>query len=254
MHPLFGGKTLSRLANGVIEAFRLILAFDPSLLEIVFLSLRVSITAIIIATLLGVLLGTFMGLKPEKQTRFLNKLIFTFMGMPPVVAGLIIYLILSRQGPLGVLGLLYTPTAMVIAQVFLASPIIAGLTMVGIRAKGSEVEETARSLGAGSTLAAWTVVRESRYAILGAIISGFSRIVAEVGAVMIVGGNIDGRTRVMTTAIVLETRRGNFEFAIGLGIILLTISFIINSVLYNIQKGGKSNDSGSGSGRTDRHK
>jgi len=232
---------LSRLTEGVIEAFRLILAFDPALLQIVFLSLRVSITAIIVATLLGVPLGTILGLKPEKRTRLLNKLIFTIMGMPPVVAGLIIYLVLSRQGPLGVLGLLYSPAAMIVAQVFLAAPIITGLTMVGIRAKGSEVEETARSLGAGSALAAWTVVRESRIAILGAIITGFSRVVAEVGAVMIVGGNIDGRTRVMTTAIVLETRRGNFEFAIGLGIILLMLSFIINSVLYNLQKGGRDN-------------
>ena len=164
------------------------------------------------------------------------------MGMPPVVAGLIIYLFLSRQGPLGILGLLYSPTAMVIAQVFLASPIVMGLTMVGIRAKGSEIEETARSLGANSALATWTVIRESRIAILGAIITGFSRVVAEVGAVMIVGGNIAGQTRVMTTAIVLETRRGNFELAIGLGIILLALSFIINSILYNIQKGGKSDD------------
>jgi tungstate transport system permease protein len=232
---------LSRLYEGLIEAFRLIIAFDPELLQIVFLSLQVSVMAIILATLLGVPLGTLLGLKPEKKTRFVNKFIFTFMGMPPVVAGLIIYLILSRQGPLGVLGLLYSPTAMIIAQVFLATPIVTGLTMVGIRAKGSEIEEVARSLGAGSALAAWTVVRESRIAILGAIITGFSRVVAEVGAVMMVGGNIAGRTRVMTTAIVLETRKGNFEFAIGLGIILLMLSFIINSVLYNIQRGGKNN-------------
>ncbi len=230
-----------RLYEGIIEAFRLILAFDPALLEIVLLSLRVSVIAIFISTLLGVPLGTLLGLKPEKRTRLINKIIFTFMGMPPVVAGLIIYLILSRQGPLGVLGLLYTPSAMIIAQVFLATPIVTGLTMVGIRAKGSEIEELARSLGAGSALAAWTVVKESRIAILGAIITGFSRVVAEVGAVMIVGGNIAGRTRVMTTAIVLETRKGNFELAIGLGIILLLVSFIINSILYNIQRGGKAN-------------
>lgn len=232
---------MSRLYEGLVEAFRLITAFDPELLQIVFLSLRVSVIAIIIATLLGVPLGALLGMKPEKKTRLVNKIVFTFMGMPPVVAGLIIYLILSRQGPLGVLGLLYSPTAMIIAQVFLATPIITGLSMVGIRAKGSEIEEVARSLGAGSVLSAWTVVRESRIAILGAIITGFSRVVAEVGAVMIVGGNIAGRTRVMTTAIVLETRRGNFELAIGLGIILLLISFIINSVLYNIQRGGKTN-------------
>lgn len=230
---------MSRLFEGVIEAFRLIVSMDPDLLQIVFLSLRVSITAIILATIIGVPLGALLGLKEEKKTRFLNKIIFTFMGMPPVVAGLIIYLILSRQGPLGVLGILYTPTAMVIAQVFLASPLVTGLTMVGIRSKGSDVAETARSLGAGSSLVSWTVIKESRFAIFGAIITGFSRVVAEVGAVMIVGGNIEGRTRVMTTAIVLESRKGNFELAIGLGLILLLISFLVNSILYSIQKGGK---------------
>jgi len=229
------------LLDGLIEAFSLIIALDPDLIQIVFLSLRVSLTAIIVSTLLAVPLGTLLGLKPEKKTRLFNKIIFTFMGMPPVVGGLIIYLLLSRMGPFGVLGLLYSPSAMIIAQVFLATPIITGLTMVGIRAKGSEVEETARSLGAGSFLAAWTVVREARYAILGAVITGFGRVIAEVGAVMLVGGNIAGRTRVMTTAIVLETRKGNFELAIGLGVILLLLSFIINSVLYNVQKGGRSN-------------
>jgi len=232
---------LSRLLDGLIEAFKMIVSLDPALLQIVFLSLRVSGLAIIIAALISIPLGTVIGLKPEKKTSFMNKIIFTFMGMPPVVAGLIIYLILSRQGPLGVLGLLYTPTAMIIAQVFLASPIIIGLTMVGIRAKGPEVEETARSLGAGPGLITWTVIRESRYALLGAVITGFGRIIAEVGAVMIVGGNIAGHTRVMTTAITLETRRGNFELAIGLGLILLLLSFVVNTILYNIQKGGRGN-------------
>ena len=229
------------LIDGLIEAFSLIIALDPELIQIVFLSLRVSLTAIVVSTLLAVPLGTLLGLKPERKTRLLNKIIFTFMGMPPVVGGLIIYLLLSRMGPFGVLGLLYSPSAMIIAQVFLATPIITGLTMVGIRAKGSEVEETARSLGAGSFLAAWTVVREARFAILGAVITGFGRVIAEVGAVMLVGGNIAGRTRVMTTAIVLETRKGNFELAIGLGVILLLLSFVVNSVLYNVQKGGRRN-------------
>jgi len=121
-----GGKILSRLYEGLLEAIRLIISFDPDLLTIVLLSLRVSITAIIISTIIGVPLGALLGLKSEKKTRFFNKLIFTFMGMPPVVAGLIIFLILSRQGPFGVLSLLYTPTAMVIAQVFLSSPIVGG--------------------------------------------------------------------------------------------------------------------------------
>ncbi len=230
---------MSRLLEGLFEAFRLIVSFDPVLMQIVFLSLRVSFTAIVISTIIGVPIGALLGLKNEKKTRLINKIIFTFMGMPPVVAGLIIYLILSRQGPLGVLGLLYSPIAMVIAQVLLALPIITGLTMVGIRTRGGEVEETARSLGASSSLATWTVIKEARYALLGAVITGFSRIIAEVGAVMIVGGNIEGHTRVMTTAITLETRKGNFELAIGLGIILLLISFVVNSFLYNIQKGGK---------------
>ncbi|MFO7952273.1 MAG: ABC transporter permease [Bacillota bacterium] len=232
---------MSRLFEGILEAFHLIFSLDPDLLQIVFLSLRVSILAIIIATLLGVPLGALLGLKPEKKTRFINKVIFTFMGMPPVVGGLIIYLLFSRQGPLGVVGLLYTPSAMVVAQVFLATPIVTGLSLVGVRARGTEVIETARSLGADSMLATWTVVKESRLSILGAIITGLSRVIAEVGAVMIVGGNIAGRTRVMTTAIVLETRRGNFELAIGLGIILLLLAFAINSILYSIQKGGQAN-------------
>ncbi|MEW5785726.1 MAG: ABC transporter permease [Bacillota bacterium] len=230
---------MGRLFEGITEAFRLIIELDPYLLKIVFLSLRVSGAAIILSTLLAVPLGAFLGLRPEKKTRMLSKILFTLMGLPPVVAGLLIYLLLSRQGPLGVLGLLYTPTAMVVAQVALAFPIITGLTLVGIRARGKEIVETARSLGATPLLASWTVIRESRLAIFGAIITGFGRVMAEVGAVMIVGGNIEGHTRVMTTAIVLETSKGHFEQAIGLGLILLVISFVINSLLYSFQKGGE---------------
>ncbi len=230
-----------QLLEGIIEAFRLIISLDANLLQIVFLSLRVSGLAIITGTLFGVPLGALLGLRPENKTRLISKLIFTFMGTPPVVAGLLIYLLISRMGPFGVLGLIYTPTAMIIAQVTLATPIIAGLTMIGVRSKGASVIETAQSLGAGHGLVIWTVIKESRIAILGAIITGFGRIIAEVGAVMIVGGNIAGQTRVMTTAIVLETRKGNFELAIGLGVILLIISFFINSFLYNIQRGGNSN-------------
>ncbi|HOP68633.1 MAG: ABC transporter permease [Dethiobacteria bacterium] len=226
------------LLEGIIQAFKLIITLDPDLMRIVLLSLQVSGAAIIISTLLGVPLGSFLGLKEERKTRLISKIIFTLMGLPPVVAGLLIYLLLSRQGPLGVLGLLYTPTAMIIAQVCLALPIVTGLTMVAVRSTGREVEETARTLGAGRGLAAWTVIRESRISILGAIITGFGRVVAEVGAVMMVGGNIEGHTRVMTTAIVLETGKGNFEFAIGLGLILLLLAFLINSLLYRFQRGG----------------
>jgi tungstate transport system permease protein len=230
---------MPRLLEGILEAFTLIIRLDPELIKIVFLSLRVSGAAIIISTLLGFPLGTWLGLKPEKKTALVNKVIYTLMGLPPVVAGLVIYMLLSRMGLLGVLGLLYTPVAMIIAQVTLALPIVTGLTMVGVRSRGKEVEETARSLGAGPLLSAWTVVRESRISLLGAVVTGFGRVIAEVGAVMMVGGNIEGHTRVMTTAIVLETRKGNFEYAIGLGLILLLLSFLINTFLYRVQRGGE---------------
>lgn len=226
------------LLKGIAEAFSLILALDPYLVQIVLLSLQVSLLAVVFATLAGVPLGTYLGLKAPERTRFVSKLLYTLMGLPPVVAGLVIYLLLSRMGPLGVLGLLYTPTAMIIAQFVLAVPIIAALTMIGIRSRGKEVQETARTLGAGRLLTAWTVVRESRFSIFGAVVTGLGRVIAEVGAVMIVGGNIEGHTRVMTTAIVLETGKGHFELALGLGLILLLISFIINSLLYNLQGGG----------------
>lgn len=227
------------LLKGIIESFSLILTLDPCLMQIVLLSLQVSMMAVFLATLAGVPLGTFLGLKPQERTRFASKLLYTLMGLPPVVAGLVIYLLLSRMGPLGVLGLLYTPTAMIIAQFALAVPIIAALTMIGIRSRGKEVQETAHTLGAGRLLTAWTVVRESRFAIFGAVVTGLGRVIAEVGAVMIVGGNIERHTRVMTTAIVLETGKGHFGLAVGLGLILLIISFFINSLLYSFQGGGK---------------
>lgn len=230
---------MPRLLEGIAEAFSLIITLDPGLMKIVLLSLQVSGAAIIIATLLGIPLGTWLGLKPERKTAFVSKVIYTLMGLPPVVAGLLIYMLLSRVGPLGVLSLLYTPSAMIIAQVTLAAPIIMGLTMVGVRSRGKEVEEAARSLGAGPLLCAWTVVRESRIALLGAVVTGFGRVIAEVGAVMMVGGNIEGYTRVMTTAIVLETRKGNYAYAIGLGLILLLLSFVVNTFLYRFQREGR---------------
>ncbi|HHU76234.1 MAG TPA: ABC transporter permease [Firmicutes bacterium] len=230
---------LSRLLEGIIEAFTLIIQFDPYLWQIIILSLQVSGGAVALSTLTGVPLGAFLGLKPAGRTRFISKVLYTFMGLPPVVAGLVIYLLISRSGPFGVLGLLFSPAAMVIAQFTLATPIIAGLTMVGIRSRGKEVQETARTLGANRLLTAWTVIRESRFAIFGAIVTGFGRVIAEVGAVMIVGGNIEGHTRVMTSAIVLETSKGHFELAIGLGLTLLVISFLINSLLYYLQGGGE---------------
>jgi tungstate transport system permease protein len=157
------------------------------------------------------------------------------MGLPPVLVGLLVYLLLSAQGPFGVLKLLYSPTAMVIAQTVLALPIVTGLTMVAVRSKDREIRDTALSLGASGWQVALKVIRETRVAIVGAVVAGMGRALAEVGAVMMVGGNIEGKTRVMTTAIVLETRRGNFEMAIGLGMVLLTLAFIVNVILYRLQ-------------------
>lgn len=221
--------------EGIVEAFELVVTRDPKLMQIIGLSLQVSGVAIGLAALAGIPLGTWLGMQPVRRVRLPALFLYTFMGLPPVLVGLLVYLLLSARGPFGVLSLLYTPTAMVIAQTILALPIIAGLTMVAVRAKDREIRDTAVSLGAGAWQVALTVVREARVAIVGAVVAGTGRVMAEVGAVMMVGGNIEGKTRVMTTAIVLETRRGNFEMAIGLGMVLLFLAFFINIALYRLQ-------------------
>ena len=227
------------MIEAIQQAVRLLLTFDHSLYQVIALTLFVSGSAVVLAALLGIPTGTWLGLQPAGNVRWLTRLVYTLMGLPPVVGGLIVYLLLSRRGPLGSFSLLFTPTAMIIAQVLLATPIIIGLTAVTVRDKGKETLETLLSLGAERRLILWTIMREARYGILGALIAGFGRVVAEVGAVIMVGGNIEGSTRVMTTAIVLEVRRGNFDFALALGLILLVLSFIINAGLYQFQVGGR---------------
>jgi len=226
---------LTEIWAGLLQAAKLIVGLDRELLAIVFLSLKVSTAAVTTAALIGIPLGAFLGMRPSVSVRWLEKLINTLMGLPPVVAGLVIYLLLSNKGPLGPMELLFTPMAMITAQTVLAIPIITGLTLVAVRDKHKEIRDTAVTLGASQQMVIWTIIREAKRAIMAAVVAGFGRVVAEVGAVMMVGGNIQGNTRVMTTAIVLETRKGNFEFALGLGIILLIIAFIINSLLYKIQ-------------------
>lgn len=190
------------------------------------------------AALVGIPAGTWLGMKKEKKVRWLTRIVYTLMGLPPVVGGLVIYMIIRRQGVVGSLGLLYTPTAMILAQFVLATPIVIGLTSVAVRAKGKAITETLVSLGAQRSLILRSIMWEARFGILGAVIAGFGRVIAEVGAVMMVGGNIVGKTRVMTTTIVLETRKGNFEYALALGIVLLILSFIFNALLYHLQSGG----------------
>jgi tungstate transport system permease protein len=229
---------METIFSGFLKAAGLLISFDKELYGIILLSLIISGGAVIIATFLGLPLGIITGLKKFFGRDFLATLLNTFMGLPPVVVGLTVYLILSRSGPLGFMDLIYTPYAMVIAQVILATPIIAALSHSTVVAIDPIIRDTARTLGATSSQIAWTIIQESRYSLVTSVIAGFGRITAEVGAVLIVGGNIAGYTRVMTTTIALETSKGEFGVAIALGIILILISFLINSMLHAIRKKG----------------
>ena len=213
--------------NSLSKSFALIVTGNEELWEILFLTLQTSLSAVLVATIIAVPVGTYLGLKKFRGKTLLINLIYTLMGLPPVLVGLVVFLLLSRSGPLGSLSLLFTPAAMVIAQVVLAVPIITGLTMTAIMDKEKSIRELAFTLGATDRQIFWTLIKEAKGQIMVATITGFGRLVAEVGAVMMVGGNILGETRVLTTAIVLETRKGNMEFALALGIILLTLSFVV---------------------------
>jgi len=220
------------------QATNLILNLDRELLQIIFLSLKVSGIALFTATVIGLPLGAFVGLKRFVGRGLLITTLNTFMGLPPVVVGLFLYLMLSRSGPLGFLSLLYTPTAMIIAQTILAFPIVAGLTHSAVVRVAPIIKLASRSLGATSFQTTLTVIKEARYGIMSAVIAALGRVMAEVGAILIVGGNIAGYTRVMTTTIAMETDKGNFELAMALGIVLLLISLMINFFMFLIQKKG----------------
>ena len=226
------------LLNSITKALELIISFDPELKGIVLLSLKVSGLAIIIATAIGLIITLILDLGDFWGKNMVVILINTLMGLPPVVAGLVLYLIFSRSGPFGFLNLLYTPAAMVIAQVILAAPIITGFSYAAIVSADPSLRFTAFTLGATPFQASLKVIRNARYSILASVLAGLGRVMAEVGAVLIVGGNIAGYTRVMTTAIALEADKGDFELAVALGIILLTISFTINGTLFWLQKKG----------------
>ncbi len=220
--------------------------FWQEILNITLLSLRVSGTAVLLGALIGVPIGTILGLGQFKGKQtfifFFNisvrSMVNTFMGLPPVVVGLVVYLLLSASGPLGPLGLLYTPTAMIITQLIMAVPIIIGVTMSAVGSVEKAIREKALSLGATDRQAAWMVLREARMGVLTAIIVAFGAAISEVGGVMITGGNIRWVTRTLTTAIVVETNLGDFELAITLGIILLSMAFVINLVLTILQLRG----------------
>ncbi len=226
---------MGEIWNGIIQAIQLILSGDPALAEIVILSLQVTGTALLISSIIGIPAGAALGLSRIHARGFITSLLYTGMGLPPVVVGLFVYLLLSRSGPLGFFGWLFTPTAMVFAQTIIAFPLVAGLTMTAVQSVDPALRLQARALGATRFQEAWTVIRESRIGVVAALVAAFGSIISEVGAVMLVGGNIEGKTRVLTTAIVVNTRTGEFELAIALGIILLTLAFIANVAMVQIQ-------------------
>jgi tungstate transport system permease protein len=209
---------------------------DLRLWEIVVLSLQVSLSAVVLATALGLPLGAAVAVGRFRGRHALIVLLNALMGLPPVVVGLLVYLLLSRAGPLGELGLLFTPGAMVIAQTVLITPIVAALTRQAIEDAWREYEEQLRSLGAGRMSAALTLVWDTRFSLLTAVLAGLGRASAEVGAVMIVGGNIDGVTRVMTTTIALETSKGDLPLALGLGVVLIAMVLVINAAAMVIKE------------------
>ncbi|MDJ0947549.1 MAG: ABC transporter permease [Alphaproteobacteria bacterium] len=216
-------------------AFGMIVQLDAGLLEIVLLSLRVSLTALLCAVLIGMPLGAAVAVFAFPGRRIIVVGLNALMGLPPVVVGLIVYLLLSRAGPFGVLGLLFTPAAMIIAQTILIAPIVAALTRQTIEDLYAEYEEQLRSLGVRPLPSLATLLWDGRFSLLTAVLAGFGRASAEVGAVMIVGGNIDHVTRVMTTAIALEVSKGDLALALGLGIILIVLSLCVNGIAYAVR-------------------
>jgi len=201
---------------------------------IVLLSLYVSGVALAIATLVGVPAGALLALRRVPGRRLIELLIYTGMGLPPVVVGLVVYLLLSRSGPMGDLGWLFTPPAMIVAQTIIALPLVTGLTQTAVESVDPALRQQVRALGATPGQVMWAVLREAQSGVLAGIIAGFGAVISEVGAVMLVGGDIDGQTRVLTTAIVVETRQGNFMQALSLGAVLLALALLANALLLRL--------------------
>lgn len=217
-------------------ALNLILSLDPQVITIVGMTLRVTGLGLLLAMILGLPMGILLGLTRRiPMAGCLIPVIYTGMGIPPVVAGLFVYLMLSNQGLMGGLGWLFTPAAMILAQTIISLPLVIGLTLTAVKSVDSQIKLQVRALGATRAQLAWAIISEARLGVLAAVVTAFGSIISEVGAVMLVGGNIEGETRVLTTAIVLETRKGNFGLALALGILLLGLAFIANYALYRLQ-------------------
>jgi tungstate transport system permease protein len=223
------------LWEGIQEAIRLIVSLDHEVSRTVLLSLRISLTATLLASIVGIPLGFLISTQEFPLKRPIITFFNTLLSLPTVVVGLFLYSLLSKRGPLGPLDLLFTPAAMVLGQFILAIPIIVALTISAIQMVDPRVKWTAMTLGAGPVRTAMAVLSEARFALTGAVIAGFGRVIAEVGAAMMVGGNIKGYTRIMTTAIALETAKGEFALALSLGFILLTVAFSVNILFHYFQ-------------------
>lgn len=235
---------MQQVVDGFIEGMRMLLSGDPLLLQIISVTFQVSGAALLISALIGIPLGALLGLVKFPGKRMVQALIYTGMGLPPVVVGLAVYLLLSRNGMLGSLDFswipeLFTVPAMILAQVIIAAPLVIGYTMSAVAEVDPDLRMQIRALGAGRLQVTLAVLREARLGVVVALVGGLGSIISEVGAVMMVGGNIEGSTRVLTTAIMLEARRGNFDLAIGLGLVLLLLAFIINVGAAQLQGKGR---------------
>lgn len=228
------------IIEGILEAFRLLARGDPEALRITLLSLAVSVSATAISLVMGISLGAVLALTKFPGRRFIVSLVNTGMGAPPVVVGLIVTVMLWRSGPLGGLRLLYTPYAMVLAQCVISLPIITGFTLAAVQQIDPRMRLQILALGASRVQMVWLLLGEARLPLLAAVMAGFGAVISEVGASMMVGGNITGQTRVLTTAIVMETGKGEFALAIALGLILMLLVYLVNLVLTAIQQRSRS--------------
>lgn len=222
--------------EGIVKALTLILTLDPEVLNITWLSLKVSGTATLISLFLGISAGTMLALADFPGKRLLVSLVNTGMGLPPVVVGLFVTVFLWRNGPLGFLEILYTPGAMILAQAIIATPIVTGITVASIQNLPANLKLQILALGASRHQMVWILIKEARLPLLAGVMAGFGGVISEVGASIMVGGNIKGYSRVLTTATVMETGRGNFDMAIALSIILMLLCFSVNYLLTRIQQ------------------
>lgn len=226
------------IIEGILKAIKLLVSLDREVMDITFLSLKVSGIATIISVIIGVSAGTLIALNEFPGKKILVSLVNTAMGLPPVVVGLFVTIFLWRNGPLGFLGILYTPYAIIVAQSVIATPIVTGITVAAIQQIPKKMRLQILGIGASRMQMVWMLLKEARLSLFAAVMAGFGGVISEIGASIMVGGNIKGYTRVLTTATVMETSKGNFDIAISLSIILLLLAYFINLILTHIQQKG----------------